>query len=119
MAKGEGDLALPVGVDHVLGDGHFGVMTQHALDHRGDLRGRAGLQLGVDAGRLPFHVPVDHHAATTVAEVPLGHQVLVPGSELLGVGRHTVVRSPDMRLTDSKDRVGHLRRSPDGGAPYG
>jgi hypothetical protein len=31
-------------------------------------------------------VPVDHHPAAAVADVPLGHEVLVPGAELLGVG---------------------------------
>ena len=32
-------------------------------------------------------MPVDHDAAPAIARVPLGHQVLVVGTELLGVGR--------------------------------
>ena len=32
-------------------------------------------------------MPVDHHPAAAVADVPLGHEVLVVGAELLAVGR--------------------------------
>ena len=59
---------------------------QHALDHGRQLRGRATLELGVDTGSATLHVPVDHDAASAIADVPLGHQVLVPGAELFAVG---------------------------------
>ena len=31
-------------------------------------------------------MPVNHDATATVADVPLRHQVLVPGAKLLGIG---------------------------------
>jgi ABC-type sulfate transport system permease subunit len=74
-AKGERHLALAVAV-HVLPlDLHFGVVAQHALDHRGDFRGRATSQTRVDAYRAALDVPVDHHAAAAVTGVPFGHEV--------------------------------------------
>ncbi len=59
-----------------------------------------------DAGGLLFHMPVDHYAPAVIALMPLCHQILVPGPELLGVGR-TDGRAfaPDMRLPDAKDGV--------------
>ena len=68
----------------------------------------------VDAGGFAVDVPVDHDAATAVAGVPLGHQVLIPGSELLGVGSAG-------RGAFAPDRSGPLRQGgiddlPDGGA---
>ena len=40
--------------------------------------GRARFQLGVDASGPFLHMPVDHHTAAAVADVPLGHEILVP-----------------------------------------
>ena len=86
-AEGERHLALPVAV-HVLAlDLHLGVVAQHALDHGGDLGRRAAPQPRVDAHRAALDVPVDHDAAPAVAGVPLGHQVLVEGAEVLAVRR--------------------------------
>jgi len=42
-AEGEGDLALSMTVDIVLLDGHFGTVTQHPLNHGGNLRRGAAL----------------------------------------------------------------------------
>src|SRR4051795_6800473 len=71
---------------HILAlDLHLSVVAQHALDHSGDLRGRAAPQPGMDAHRTALDVPVDHHPAPAVAGVPLGHQVLVEGAEVLAV----------------------------------
>ena len=85
VGEGEPDLGRAVGVDVVGLDRHVGAVPQHALDHRRDLGGRAGLELGVDAQPARLDVPVDHHAGAAVAGVPLGHQVRLPGAELLGV----------------------------------
>src|SRR5262249_43815802 len=83
----EGDLTLPMAVDILLLDLHLDTVAQHALDHRGNLRRRAAFQLRVDAGRFLFNVPVDHDPRPAIANVPLGHQILVPGAELFGIGR--------------------------------
>lgn len=45
----------------------------------------AALELRVDAVGFAINVPIDHDAAAAVAGVPLGHQVLVPCAEFLGV----------------------------------
>src|SRR3954462_15920597 len=41
----------------------------------------------MDAHRTALDVPVDHHPAPAIAGVPLGHQVLVEGAEVLAVRR--------------------------------
>jgi hypothetical protein len=41
--------------------------------------------LRIDADRPLFDVPVDYHPPPTVAEMPLGEEVLVPGAKLLCV----------------------------------
>src|SRR3954451_17926327 len=83
-------------------------MTQHALDHGGDLRGRAAPQSGMDAHRTALDVPVDHHPAPAVAGVPLGHQVPVEGAEELAVrsagGR---ALTPDPGVTRGERVVDH------------
>src|SRR3954465_13160095 len=71
---------------HILAlDLHLGVVAQHALDHGGDLRGRAAPQSGMGARPTALAVPRDHPPAPAVAGVPLGHQVLVEGAEVLAV----------------------------------
>ena len=87
VAEGKADFALAVAVDVLLLDLHLGAVAQDALDHGGDLGGRAALELRVDTGGFSLHVPVDHDPAAAMANVPLGHQVLIPGAELLAVGR--------------------------------
>ena len=76
---------MAVAIDIVLLDGHLGAMTQHAFDHRRHLRGRATLQLRVDAGGFLLDMPVNHDPAAAIADVPLGHEVLIPGTEFLAV----------------------------------
>lgn len=61
-------------------------VPQQAFDHRGDLGEGALLELGVDADRPFFHVPVDHHPGPGVAGVEPGHQVRLPRAEPLGGG---------------------------------
>lgn len=54
-------------------------------------------------------MPIDHDAATAIAGVPFGHEVLVPGSELLrvrGAGRRSI--APDVDLPFAKDGVDDL-----------
>ena len=55
-------------------------------------------------------MPVDHDAAAAVADVPLRHQVLVPGAELLGVGG-TCRRAlaPDAGVAGTQGGVDDLR----------
>ena len=109
LAEGERHLALPVAVDVLPVHGHLRAVAQDALDHGGHFRGRARLELRVDAGRLLLHVPVDHHPAAAVADVPLGHQVLIPGAELLGVGgAGRRAFAPDLREAHAEDGVDHL-----------
>ena len=93
-----------MGVDIVALDLHRGAVPDRALNHRRDLRGRAGQQLGVDGHRLAFHVPIDEHASATVARVPLGEQVLIERSEVGGVRRHC--RGTGAPHTRSSGRVG-------------
>ena len=86
VAEGKADFALAVAVDVLLLDLHLGAVAQDALDHGGDLGGRTTLELRVDAGGFSLHVPVDHDPSAAMANVPLGHQVLIPGAELLAIG---------------------------------
>ena len=84
-------------------------MAQNSLDHRRHLRGRATFELGVNAHRLPFHVPVDHDARPPVSNMPLGQQVLVPGSKFLGVrGAGSRALAPDLCFTDLENRIGDM-----------
>lgn len=56
-----------------------------------------------------LYMPVDHHPATFVASVPLGHQILVPGAELLGVrGAGGGGLTPNVGQPDAKDSIGHI-----------
>ncbi len=62
----------------------------------------------VDAQRFSLDVPVDHDAAAAVADVPLRREVLVPGSEVLGVGRAgRRPIAPDGRVAGVQRAVGH------------
>lgn len=50
----------------------------------------------MDAQRFALDVPVNHDAATAVADMPLCRQVLIPGTEVLGIGRARICAgSPD------------------------
>jgi hypothetical protein len=74
-------------------------VSHHAFDHRGDLGGRAVQDLGVDCHRAFLDVPVDEHAATAVAGVPLGEDVAVECAEVAGVrGDGGCALTPDPRL---------------------
>jgi hypothetical protein len=96
-AKGEGNVR------------HISVDLLDADDGRDFGRG-TGFQLGVDADRMPFNMPVNHDAFTAVAHVPLRHEVLIPSAELFGVrcaGRRRL--APDMRQANPKHRIDNLR----------
>src|SRR3546814_17140193 len=86
------DCGLAGAIDVPALDCHGGAIACHAFDHGGDLRGRAPLELGINAGRALLHMPVDHDATAAIAGVPFRHQVAVPRAELLSIGR--ACRSP-------------------------
>src|SRR3546814_2646454 len=87
-------------------DFHVGAMAQHALDHGGDLGGRAALELGIDACSASFDMPVDHDAPSTITRMPFRHQVAITGSELCGIcrtGRAGV--PPECSIADCQGRI--------------
>ena len=56
-----------------------------------------------------FDVPVDHYPFALVPQVPLGHQVLIPGPELCGVGgAGGRAFSPDVGLAHLENGIGHI-----------
>ena len=56
-----------------------------------------------------FDVPVDHDSLAPVAQVPLGHQILIPGPELGGVrGTGRRAFSPDVGQARLKNGVGDI-----------
>nr|WP_235932657.1 hypothetical protein [Dictyobacter arantiisoli] len=84
-------------------------MAQQSLNHRRYLGGGATFELGIDAGGLSFDVPVNQNARTTIANMPLGEQVLVPRSEFLGVGgTRCRAFAPDVGTPDLKNRIGDM-----------
>ena len=79
--------------------------TPSIMDATSDEDGR--LELGVNAQRFPLDMPVDHDAAAAVADVPLRRQVLVPGAEVLGIGRAgRRPVAPDRRVAGVQRAVG-------------
>src|SRR3546814_10616548 len=73
-AKCKANRALAMTINILSLDFHVGAMAQHALDHGGDLGGRAALELGIDACRASFDMPVDHDAPSTITRMPFRHQ---------------------------------------------
>ena len=62
----------------------------------------------MNAQRVPIDMPIDHDTAPAVADVPLRSEVLVPGSEVLGIrcaGRCPV--TPDPRIAGAQRAIGH------------
>jgi hypothetical protein len=110
MAEGKRHRALPMAIDVLPIHDHVGAVAEYAFDHRGDFRGRACLQLGIDARRFPLDMPIDHDTRAAVAHVPFGQQVLVPRPEVPRIGR-TGRRpfTPDVGKADREDPVDHLR----------
>src|SRR5215217_1748481 len=82
ITKGKGHFALPMTIHILLLDLQGGAMPQDPFDHGGDFGRGTALELRRDTGRLLLHMPVDHDATAAIADVPLRHQVLVPGPEL-------------------------------------
>ncbi len=78
-AKRKSDLRLAVGIDVVAVHLHLRGVAQQPGDHGGDFGGGAAFELRVNTDGFAFHMPVDEHARTTVAGMPFGHQILVPG----------------------------------------
>src|SRR5258708_5341698 len=109
MTKGKGHLRLSVGIHIVLLDLCTGAMTEHSFHHRGYLRGGAAFELGVNTGRLLFDMPVNHNSRSPVANMPLGEQILIPGSELLGIGGTGCGSlTPDLREPCRKDGISNV-----------
>lgn len=59
------------------------------------------------AQRILADMPMDHHPAPTIADVPLRSELLVPGSEMLG-SRRAGCRAvtPDTRIAGMQRAVG-------------
>ena len=108
LGEREGHDRLPVAVHILAVHLQLGAVAHDALDHAGHLgRGRR-LQLRVDAQRFPLDMPVNHHAAPAISDVPLRGQVLVPGAEVLAVGGAGVgALAPDQGITGSEGAVRH------------
>ena len=106
VREGKGDLTLAMTIDILSVNLHVRAVAQNAFNHGCHLRRGTALELGVDAGRFLFHMPVDHDATATIANVPFGHQVLIPGAKFLGI-RCTgcCAFSPYRGITSSKNRV--------------
>ncbi len=97
-----------MGIDALFGDLQIRAMAQDPLDHRRDLRGGAGLELRIDTGGLLLDMPVDHDPFATIADVPFGHEILMPRAKLLrvgGAGRGSL--TPDRGAAHTEDRVRH------------
>ena len=61
-------------------------------------------------------MPVDHHAAATVAGMPLRHEVSIPSAEFRGIRcAGGAGRAPDLRIANGQSGVGH----PGTGRPQG
>src|SRR5258708_36526440 len=73
MAEGKSDLTLTMAIDILLLYRKIGTMAQHPFQHRRHLRRGDRLELGVDADRFVFHMPIDHHPTPKVAQTPFGH----------------------------------------------
>ena len=57
--------------------------------------------------RILIDMPVNHDAAPSIADVPLGREVLVPGSEVLGISRASRRSvAPDTRIAGMQCAVG-------------
>ncbi len=108
MAERKPDFALTFAVDILLIDLHVRAMAQDPLDHRGNLGGGTTLELGIDTGGFFLHVPVDHDPSTAIANVPFGHQVLIPGPKLLTVCRtRRGALPPDVGEASRQRRIHH------------
>jgi len=106
LAEAKGDLALPVTVHVCAIHRHVGAVAQNALDHGGGLGRGDGLELRVDAQRLPLDMPINHDIPPAIAGVPLRHQVLVPRPELLAIGgARRGALTPDAGMAGAQRRV--------------
>ena len=106
MRKGEPDSTLTVGIDILALDLHVRAVAQNTLDHGRDLGRGTALELGIDAGRPAFDMPVDHHTPAAVARMPFSHEVSIPGPELRGI--RSASRAgwpPDLGIANGKCRV--------------
>jgi hypothetical protein len=84
-------------------------MPQHTLDHGRDFGRGWSFELRVDAGAVALDMPIDHDTAATIADVPLRHQVLVPGTKLLGIsGACRRTFAPDAGMADTQSGVDDL-----------
>src|SRR6266850_2780606 len=53
-------------------------------------------------------MPVDYNPRLAIADMPFGHEILVPGAEMLRVGgTRRGAFAPDLRETHRKDAVDH------------
>src|SRR5712692_59055 len=73
---------------------HVGAMSEYPLDHCRHFRRRTGLELGVNTDGVLFAMPIDHDPSTSVACMPLRHQILIAGLIWRGNLSHTcLIRS--------------------------
>ena len=109
VTESEADVTLAMAVDVGLLHLHLRAMPQHTLDHGCDFGRGCGFELRINAGAVALDMPIDHDTAATVADVPLRHQVLIPGAKLLGVGG-TCRRSlaPDAGMAGTQSGVDDL-----------
>jgi hypothetical protein len=76
---------MTMAIHILLFDLHLGAVPQDPFNHGRNLRGRTAFELGVDTDRFFLHMPVDHHPSATIADVPFGHEILIPRAKLFGI----------------------------------
>src|SRR4029450_8211170 len=109
MAQREGHLALTMAIHILLFDLHLGAVSQDPFNHSRNLRGRTALKLGVDTDRFFLYMPVDHHPSATIADVPFGHEILIPRAELFGIrGPPRCPPAPNLWASDRKGGIGDV-----------
>jgi hypothetical protein len=84
-------------------------VAQQPGDHGGDFGGGAASELRVNTDGFALDVPVDEYTGPTIAGMPFGHQILIPGGVFLGVGgAGSGAFTPDVRPSHAEDGIGHV-----------
>ncbi len=112
MTEGKRHFTLSMTIDKVFLHLHSRTVTQNSLNHRRHFRRGTGFQLRINTGRILLNVPVNHHSPTSIANVPLGHQILVPSTKLLRIaGTSRCPFSPNVRLASLQCGINYLSNS--------